>query len=162
MSRGGNPRGVARQYLTFRIDDEEYGVDILRVQEIRGFGDVTPMPDAPGHVLGVINLRGVIVPVVDLRVRLGIAAVEPGPTTVVIVVQVPHEGADVTVGLVVDAVSDVRDVSGEAFRKAPSIGSRGGDRCVEGLAEDGERLVILLDVQRVVAWSVLGLEPGML
>src|ERR1700710_1335829 len=95
------------QFLTFMLDGEEYGVAILQVQEIKGWDKVTRIPHTPDYVLGVINLRGAVVPILDLRRRLGLGTVEFGPTTVVIVVRVNHGGNERTVGMVVDAVSEV-------------------------------------------------------
>src|SRR6202167_5780761 len=101
---------TSEQYLTFMLAGEEYGVDILRVQEIKGWDKVTRIPHSPDYVLGVINLRGAVVPIVDLRRRFGLETIAFGPTTVVIVVRVGDERVVRTVGMVVDAVSEVYNV----------------------------------------------------
>ncbi|MEW5882495.1 MAG: chemotaxis protein CheW, partial [Pseudomonadota bacterium] len=106
---------TAREYLTFRLGAEEYGIDILKVQEIRGYDGVTRIAHAPAHVLGVINLRGVIVPIVDLRVKLALGEVRYDAFTVVIVLNVAQR----VVGAVVDAVSDVLELAPEQIRAAP-------------------------------------------
>lgn len=138
------------QYLSFALGAEVYGVDILRVQEIRGWEPVRPLPDMPAHIKGVLDLRGTIVPVFDLRVRFGTAVPEYLPTTVVIVMHVrDRAGGSQVVGAVVDAVSDVLDVSGEALRSAPSLGSCIGARYLHGMVSLERGMVILLDVDRL-------------
>src|SRR5215470_2893114 len=101
----------AKQYLTFLLAETEYGVDILRVQEIKGWDTVTPLPNTPEYVRGVMNLRGTIVPIIDLRLRFGLASVPYGPTTVVVVLKVSHDHGSRIMGMVVDAVSDVYNVA---------------------------------------------------
>ena len=137
------------EYLTFFLRDEEYGVDILTVREIRGWDGVTEIPNMPEYVRGVINLRGAVVPLVDLRVRFGLETIDYGPTTVVIVLGVEDEGCEKTFGIVVDAVSEVCLVSDEQLNPAPDIGS-----CkmsfLRGIAALEDKMVILLDVARIV------------
>src|SRR5258706_1827385 len=101
----------AKQYLTFLLADAEYGVDILRVQEIKGWDTVTALPNTPEYVRGVMNLRGTIVPIIDLRQRFGLATIDYGLTTVVVVLKVMHERGSRIMGIVVDAVSDVYNVT---------------------------------------------------
>lgn len=149
----------AEQFLTFVLGREEYGVTILQVQGIQGWDRVTPIPGTPDFILGVINLRGAIVPVVDLRRRFGMAAAEFGPTTVVIVVRVTTEGHERTLGLVVDAVSDVRSVTEQERMPAPDFGAAVKTDFVRGLATVDERMVILLDIDRLVSEGVLGQLP---
>ena len=133
------------QFLTFLLNGEEYGVDILRVQELKAWTSVTPLPNTAEWVLGVINLRGLIVPIVDLRRRFRLPQIAYGATTVVIVLKV--EAADRTrvMGVVVDAVSDVYNVSA-AERKAPPDVGGGSSDFVQGLATVGDKMVILLDI----------------
>ncbi|HHJ13778.1 MAG TPA: purine-binding chemotaxis protein CheW [Gammaproteobacteria bacterium] len=138
------------QYLTFLLGGEEYGVDILRVQEIKGWDRVTPIPNTPEYMLGVINLRGAIVPVMDLRRRFGMPVSEFGPTTVVIVLRVCGEDRDRIMGIVVDAVSDVYDIPQEEFRPAPGNGNSTIMAAVTALATVNEHMVILLDIDRLL------------
>jgi len=143
------------QYLTFLLAGEEYGVDILRVQEIKGWEKVTRVPHTPTYVLGVINLRGAIVPVIDLRSRFSLENIPFGPTTVVIVVRVAGERGDRTVGIVVDAVSEVYNVPIGDTRPPPDMLGPVDRVLIKGLARVEEKMVILLDVDRLVNSSVL-------
>src|SRR6201994_2763889 len=113
----------SHQVLTFVLGNETYGVDILRVQEIRGWSSVTKIPQAPSHVLGVLNLRGSIVPIVDLRLRFELEQVEYTKVTVIIVLSVNSSGGRREVGVVVDGVSDVVDLDPTAMKPAPDIGA---------------------------------------
>ncbi|MEQ8763291.1 MAG: chemotaxis protein CheW [Planctomycetota bacterium] len=140
------------QYLTFFLTGQEYGVDILRVQEIKGWDTVTAIPNTPEYIKGVINLRGTIVPIIDLRQRFGLAANDYGPTTVVIVVRVESEnGQSRVLGTVVDAVSDVYNVADVDLKPPPDFGSDAATGFVKGLATVDEKMVILLDIDRLVA-----------
>ena len=112
------------QFLTFMLAGEEYGVDILRVQEIKGLAGVTQIPNTPDYVLGVINLRGTVIPVVDLRLRFGMAALEYSKLTVVIVMLVRTEDSERTIGFVVDTVSDVYNILPDAVRESPDFGTK--------------------------------------
>ena len=140
-----------QQYLTFFMADEEYGVDILSVQEIRGWESATPLPNAPSHVKGVINLRGTIVPLTDLRQRFGIEIVEYGPLTVVIVLKVVSEERERIVGIVVDAVSDVYSLNETMMKSAPEMGTEESSRFIRGLATVGEGMLILLNMNELLA-----------
>lgn len=144
------------QYLTFMLAGEEYGVEILRVQEIKGWDTATPIPNTPEHVLGVLNLRGEIVPVVDLRKRFGLASVPYTNTTVVIVVKMMNEGVERTVGLVVDAVADVYRLENNEVQVPPEMGNGIDTAYLNGLATVKDKMVILLDVDRLVDFKVLG------
>ena len=149
---GGPSEGAAnQQFLTFKLAGEEYGVGILTVQEIRGWSAVTAIPHSPPWVLGVIDLRGVVVPVIDLRRRFELATAEFGPSTVVIVIRVNNGEEERTVGLVVDAVSEVYDIDESAFRQLPDLGSTAAGEVVNGLAHTDGKTVILLDAQRLAA-----------
>ena len=147
------------QLLTFMLAGEEYGVDILRVQEIKGWDSATPIPNAPAYIRGVINLRGTIVPIIDMRRRFGLEAVEYGPITVVIVLKVMSESGDTsrTMGIVVDAVSDVYNVDNDDIKPAPDFGSVVDVAFVRGLATLEEKMVILLDVDRLLNSKELAL-----
>jgi len=148
--KGQSRAALAAQYLTFILAGEEYGVDILRVQEIKGWDRVTPIPNTPAHLLGVINLRGTIVPIMDLRLRFALGSVAYGSTTVVIVLKVGAAARERTMGFVVDAVSDVHDIGGELLRPAPDFGPAVDMRFVRGLASVEDKMVILLDIDGLV------------
>ncbi|HEX2012789.1 MAG TPA: chemotaxis protein CheW [Roseateles sp.] len=146
------PAQAAQQCLTFRIGAEEYGIDILKVQEIRSYEAPTRIANAPGFVKGVVNLRGIIVPIVDLRLRLGQPA-DYNAFTVTIVLNVLGR----VVGIVVDSVSDVLELAADAIKPPPEIGSALDSRFITGLGKIGERMLILLDIERMVASPDFGL-----
>jgi purine-binding chemotaxis protein CheW len=131
------------QYLTFALGEEEYGVAILNVQEIKGYAPVTPIPNTPAYVKGVMNLRGTIVPVIDLRLRLGMPAADYGPFTVIVVLAV---GAKV-VGAIVDAVSDVLTFPDTHVQTTPELGVAADVRFIGGIAQADGKLVVLLDAE---------------
>jgi purine-binding chemotaxis protein CheW len=141
----------AQQVLTFKLAGEEYGVGIRMVQEIRGWSAVTAIPHAPAWVLGVIDLRGVVVPVIDLRRRFELEPAQFGPATVVIVIRVARGGKDCTVGLVVDAASEVYDIDASSYRALPELGSSAASAVVQGLAETDGKTLILLDAEQLAA-----------
>lgn len=134
------------QYLTFIMANEEYGVDILSVQEIRGWEAATPIPNSPDFVKGVINLRGTIVPIIDLRLRFGLDQVEYGPMTVVIVLKVITEKGNKVIGIVVDAVSDVYALTADEMRQPPEMGDQVNTTFIKGLADVQGKMVILLNI----------------
>lgn len=147
------PRDHA-EYLTFRLGAEEYGIDILRVQEIRSYENPTRIANAPPHMLGVVNLRGVIVPVVDLRIKLGCAQVEYNSLTVVIVLNVKGR----VVGVVVDSVSDVLELARDQIRAAPEMTTATVDTAfITGIASVGERMLILMDIEALMMAPDMGL-----
>lgn len=143
------------QYLTFMLADEEYGVDILRVQEIRGWDSATTIPNAPDYVLGVVNLRGVVVPIFDLRKRFNLENVEFTAETVTVVVKVQHDKGERTIGMVVDAVSDVYNITAENINSAPDVGSSVNMEFIKGLATINDKMIILLDVDELINVGVL-------
>jgi len=138
------------QVLTFVLGGETYGVDILRVQEIRGWSPVTKIPHAPSHVLGVLNLRGSIVPIVDLRMRFSLERAEYTAITVIIVLSVLAGAHRRDFGVVVDGVSDVVDVIGAEVKAAPDLGSRSATEHIRGLVQVSDRMVVLLDIDRLI------------
>ncbi len=144
----------SQQVLTFTLGAESYGVDILRVQEIRGWTSVTRIPQAPEHVLGVLNLRGSIVPIIDLRRRFGIGEAAFTPLTVIIVLLVELPGGRREFGLVVDGVSDVVDITAANMKPPPEIGGRVDGDFLKGLATVAEAMVILLDVDTLISKEV--------
>ena len=138
------------QLLTFILAGEEYGVDILRVQEIKGWDTVTPIPNTPEHIRGVINLRGTIVPIIDLRMRFSLESIEYGATTVVIVLKVISNNKSRIMGIVVDGVSDVYNIAYDAMKPPPDFGSVISIDFVSGLATVGETMVIVLDIDHLL------------
>lgn len=145
----GDP--AASQYLTFLLDGEEYGIEILGVQEIKGWESCTQIPNTPDYVLGVINLRGSVIPVIDLRRRFGMSAREFGKLTVVIVVRAEIDERTKTMGFVVDAVSDVYNIEPEQMRPAPELESTLDTRFIRGLATVDDKMIILLDLDHIVS-----------
>ncbi|EIJ42433.1 chemotaxis signal transduction protein [Beggiatoa alba B18LD] len=141
---------VINKYLTFVLATEEYAVDILRVQEIKGWTKVTSIPNTPNYICGVINLRGLIVPIIDLRLRFGLERQEYGLMTVVVVLKVLSSGRERTMGIVVDAVSDVYDIAESDIKPPPDFGSVISIEFVKGLATVGEKMVILLDIDKLL------------
>jgi purine-binding chemotaxis protein CheW len=139
-----------RQYLTFIMANEEYGVDILCVQEIRGWEDATPIPKAPPHIKGVINLRGTIVPIVDLRQCFGLDSITYSPLTVVIVLKVQSETGGKVMGVVVDAVSDVYALNQEDMKMAPDLGDAVNTEYIKGLVNVDGKMVILLEMDKLL------------
>ncbi len=139
-----------QEYLTFVIENEEFGVDILSVQEIRVWSSVTEIPNTPDYLKGVINLRGIIVPIVDLRQRFNKSSTKYDATTVVIVLQAAMSGGKSPIGIVVDAVSDVYKVEPEAIKKTPNFGSHIDSRFIKGMATIAKKIIILLDTEKLL------------
>ena len=140
-----------QQFLTFILADEEYGVDILRVQEIKGWDAVTQVPNTPEYVRGVINLRGTIVPLIDLRIRFSMEQLAYGPTTVVIVLKViAGDESSRIMGIVVDGVSDVYNMKKDEIKAAPDFGEGVDSSFVKGLATVEEKMIIILDVDHML------------
>ncbi|MFT5594065.1 MAG: purine-binding chemotaxis protein CheW [Oceanicoccus sp.] len=148
--RAGFEDGVlTEQYLTFIMADEEYGVDILAVQEIRGWESATPIPNSPKYLKGVINLRGTIVPIMDLRLRFDLSKVEYGDETVVIVLKIFTASGTRTMGIIVDAISDVYDVPiGEEKNKG--LGDNQNSNFIKGLVTVNKNMVILLELENLL------------
>ncbi|MFW5442975.1 MAG: chemotaxis protein CheW [Methylococcaceae bacterium] len=139
------------QFLSFTLGDEEYGVDILCVQEIRSWEPVSRIPNVPSYEKGVVNLRGAIVPIIDLRERFGLGHLAYTALTVVVVLQTQVEvGQNQVMGLVVDSVSDVIDVEKKSIQKAPDFGTKVSTEFINGLASVNERMVMLLDVNKLL------------
>ena len=144
---------AAREYLTFRLDQEEYGIDILKVQEIRGYEPPTRIANAPSFIKGVVNLRGTIVPIVDMRLKFNCAQAEYNSFTVVIILNMHQR----VVGIVVDSVSDVMELPPDAIRAAPDIDSAIDSGSITGLGSVGERMLILLDIEKLMSSDDMGL-----
>lgn len=144
----------SNQVLTFTLGMETYGVDILRVQEIRGWSPVTRVPQAPPHVLGVLNLRGSIVPIVDLRMRFRLERAEYTAVTVIIVVCVETANGRRDLGLVVDGVSDVIDLKAQDLKPAPDLCGQVSSEFIRGLMTVGDNMVMLLDIDCLIGADV--------
>jgi purine-binding chemotaxis protein CheW len=143
-----------REYLTFRLGEEEYGIDILKVQEIRGYEQPTRIANAPSFIKGVVNLRGVIVPIVDLRLKFNLGSAEYNDFTVVIILNL---GARV-VGVVVDSVSDVMELAPEQIRPAPDVGSSVDADFITGLGTLNDRMLILIEIERLMSATDMALS----
>ncbi len=154
MTKAIQPASAPNQVLTFTLGDETYGVDILRVQEIRGWSPVTRIPQAQAHVLGVLNLRGSIVPIVDLRMCFSLPRAEYTPLTVIIVLSVESPLGRRDFGVVVDGVSDVIDVAAGEVKPAPELGRQASTEFIAGLAAVSGRMVMLLDIDRLIGGEV--------
>ena len=141
------------EFLTFTLGEEEYGVEILRVQEIRGYEAVTHIANAPDFIKGVINLRGVIVPIVDMRIKFGMSRVEYDQFTVVIILNV----AGRVVGMVVDGVSDVITLGNEQIRPAPELVNGLGSKYIIGLGTVDDRMLILMDIEKLMTSAEMAL-----
>lgn len=149
----------SNQYLTFMLNGEEYGVEILRVQGIQGWDTVTPIPNSPHYVMGVMNLRGAIVPIIDLRRRFGMESIPVGPTTVIIVVRVENSDKARTVGMVVDAVSEVYRFDEDIVQPLPDFGGNVSTDFVKGLSTVDDKMLILLDIDRLISLNSVTEQP---
>jgi len=141
------------EYLTFRLGQEEYGIDILKVQEIRGYESPTRIANAPSFIKGVVNLRGTIVPIVDMRLKFNCQSANYDAFTVVIILNLQHR----IVGIVVDSVSDVMSLTEDQIRSAPDIESIIDSDSVIGLGSLDNRMLILLDIEKLMSSSDMGL-----
>lgn len=150
---------LAGKYLTFVLGGEEYGLEILKVREIIGLMDITTVPRTPSYVRGVINLRGKIIPVVDLRVKFGMESVEMTEETCIIVVEVVRDGKSVEMGILVDKVSEVLDIVEEEIEEAPSFGSGFDTDFILGMAKTKNSVKILLNIDAVLSGEEI-LEMG--
>ena len=150
--RHGQSKAV-RELLVFALGQEEYGIDILKVQEIRGYDPVTRIANAPPFIKGVVNLRGSIVPIVDMRIKFGLGEPVYDAFTVVIILNIFQR----TVGVVVDGVSDVIQLDEEELRAPPEFGSVVETTYIEGLGTKGERMVIIVDIERLMSSDEMAL-----
>lgn len=140
------------QFLTFLLGEEQYGVDILRVQEIKGYTVVTRIPNTPDYIKGVLNLRGTIVPIVDLRTKFGMEKAEYTMFTVIVVVVIQ----DKVTGIVVDAVSDVMNINNKDIQIPPEFGARADIGFLKAIGKSGDKLVAILDIDRLLSDVVIG------
>ena len=151
------PETQASEFLTFRLGAESYGIEILKVQEIRGYETPTSIANAPAFIKGVINLRGVIVPILDLRIKFQMAEANYDAFTVAIILNL----AGRVVGVVVDAVSDVLTLSGDAIRATPEFASATFDtKYITGLGTVDEQMIILLDIEKLMTGADMALVDG--
>lgn len=142
---------LAGKYMTFKLSREEYGVEILKVRELIGLMDITRVPGTPAFVRGVINLRGRVIPVVDLRAKFGMAATEATDQTVIIVVQFASRNGDLTIGILVDEVLEVLDIPGDQIEPPPSFGSHTFDtEFILGVGKADRRVIFLLDMDKIL------------
>lgn len=146
-------QGEKEEFLTFTVGDEEYAIDILKVQEIRGYDAVTRVANSPEYIKGVINMRGVIVPVVDMRIKFHLGNVTYDEFTVMIILNLGHR----IVGMVVDSVSDVIALRPEEIRPAPDFGSTFDTQYLLGLASVGDRMAIVVDIEKLMTSQEMGL-----
>jgi purine-binding chemotaxis protein CheW len=153
VAEEGKVAAGPREYLTFRLDQEEYVIDILKVQEIRGYEKPTRIANAPAFIKGVVNLRGTIVPIVDMRLKFNCAQAEYNSFTVVIILNLGHR----VVGIVVDSVSDVMELAQENIQAAPEVDATIDGSAVVGLGSVGDRMLILLDIEKLMSSVDMGL-----
>ncbi len=148
------------KFLTFQMGDEIYGLDILKVKEIIGIMDITPVPQSPGYVKGVLNLRGKIIPVVDLRLKFGFDEREYTERTCIIVVELDMAEGKMLVGIIVDAVSEVTNISESDVEPTPEFGAGFSTDYIRGMAKIKGKVVILLDISLVLSGGGLGQFAG--
>ncbi len=139
------------KYLTFALGSEEYGLEILKVREIIGYMDITAVPQTPHHVKGVINLRGQVIPVIDLRAKFGMETAEITEESCIIVVEISQGDHNFSTGIVVDHVQEVLDIAGGDIEEAPQFGSSVNTDFILGMGKIGESVKILLDIDKVLA-----------
>jgi purine-binding chemotaxis protein CheW len=142
---------LAGKYLTFISGDEEFGLGILKVQEIIGMMKVTRVPRVSHYIRGVINLRGKVIPIIDLRRRFGVEATDDTDRTCIVVVQVQRDDAEVTMGIVVDEVSEVLDINAEAIEPPPRFGATVDTAFLLGIGKMADKVIMLLDIDRVLS-----------
>ena len=141
-----------RQCVTFRLDDEIYGINVMLVQEVLRVTDIAPVPGAPEYVVGIINLRGNVVTVIDTRMRFGLSSREMDDATRIVIIEAEKQ----TVGMVVDSVSEVVDIYSNEIESAPNVGSDETARYIEGVVSRGDNLLILVDLNKLLnddEWS---------
>ena len=152
----GGLKELAGKYLTFALEDEEYGIGILKVREIIGLMEITAVPQTPPFVKGVINLRGRVIPVLELRTKFGMVSQEYDDRTCIIVVEVAGSSSTIQVGMLVDSVSEVLNISVEEIESRPSFGTTQVDtECILGMGKVKGEVKILLDVDKVVGKGLL-------
>lgn len=154
---GGNALGEMRQFISFRVDEEEFAIDIMAVREIKGWSETTTLPNQPEYLLGILNLRGTIVPIVDLRCRFGMGLTTATRSHVVIIAAVQ----DRIVGLLVDAVSDILTIAANAIRPIPDVERQEGAQYLTGIIAVEDNMVILLSLSALFDRAAIDLPTGM-
>jgi len=157
MDTVAETRAKPGKYLTFALGAEDFGLEILKVREIIGYMNITAVPQTPPHVRGVINLRGQVIPVVDLRAKFGMQTEKPNAQTCIIVVQTRRDQQQCNTGIVVDRVRDVLDIAGDEIEDAPGLGAAVDADVILGMAKVADSVKILLDIDRVLGGMDLGL-----
>ncbi len=135
-----------RQCVTFRLDEEVYGINVMLVQEVLRITDIAPVPGAPNYVVGIINLRGNVVTVIDTRMRFGLPPRDSDDSTRIVIIETEHQ----TVGIIVDSVSEVVDIYSNEIETAPNVGNDETARYIEGVVSRGEELLILVDLNKLL------------
>lgn len=146
----------AGKYLTFQLAQEEFGIRVLKVREIMGLQEITAVPQTPGHIKGVINLRGKVVPLIDLRLKFGMPPAEYTTRTCIIVTQVRAESGSVLMGIVVDGVSEVLNLTGPEIEDTPDFGQDVSSQYLLGMAKSKGKVKILLDIDKVLSTQEIG------
>jgi purine-binding chemotaxis protein CheW len=159
-SRSRTRRNATDTFLTFALGDESFALPILRVREIIGITDVTPVPRMPAHVRGVLNLRGKVIPVIDLRRRLGFDPLPDSKRTCIVIIQTGTGTEAVQIGVVVDRVSEVRDIPPSAIEPPPQLGASVDLACITGVGKSGKHVVMLLDADRVAGREELAVSAS--
>lgn len=152
-----NVEHLAGKYLTFQLSNEVYGLEILKVQEIIGMMNVTRVPKTPEYIRGVINLRGKVIPVVELRTKFGMETTEDTDHTCIIVVQVDGDSQKLTMGVIVDEVSEVLDINADQIEPAPTFGASVDTRFILGMGKVEKKVLTLLDLNQVLSMGEINL-----
>jgi purine-binding chemotaxis protein CheW len=147
----GQADARAGKYLTFQLGNEEFGIRVLKVREIMGLQEITAVPQTPAHIKGVINLRGKVIPVIDLRLKFGLQNAEYGQRTCIIVAQVQGESGPILMGVVVDGVSEVLNLTGPEIEDTPDFGEDAAGKYLLGMAKVKGKVKILLDIDQVLS-----------
>jgi purine-binding chemotaxis protein CheW len=151
-SGGPDMSHLSGKYMTFKLANEEYGLEILRVREIIGLMNITPVPKAADFIRGIINLRGKVEPVVDLRMKFGIEKTDPTDQTVIIVVQYKHRGGEISMGILVDEVLEVLNIASQNIEPPPNFGLGDVDAdFILGIGKYGKRVIFLLDIGKILS-----------
>jgi purine-binding chemotaxis protein CheW len=151
----------SRQYVTFFLGDELFGVQVARAREILNFTPLTQVPQTPEYMLGVINLRGQVVPIIDMRIKLNLAVGEQTENTCIIVVEIQVDGDPIIVGLLADAVSEVLDINDEQIEPAPTLGTKINTSFIQGMGNIDGQFLILLDIDKVFNVDEIELVSGL-
>ncbi len=145
----GNEVLETNQFLAFKLEDEVFAFDISKVREVLEFDEVTKVPQTPGMMKGVINLRGSVVPVIDMRIKFGMGETEKTVNTVIIIIEVELDNESTMIGALVDSVKEVMDLDQEHIEPPPSIGTRLNTEFIRGMGKQGGQFIIILDIERV-------------